>query len=210
MLTATLTSPEATETFAHLLARSLAPPALVTLRGELGTGKTTLVRDALRALGVDRVVASPSFTLAQSYEGAGGLRLHHLDLYRLGPGSDAALFAWDDYLDGSAITFVEWPEAGAAELPPADVEVLLGHRTLRSRFLELRAAPEVEGRLATAMTAAGIGDIVLIPGESAGASPASPPTGPSSMAGPASPTTASASPTTAPAAALPADQRTAT
>ena len=77
------------------------PPALVTLRGELGTGKTTLVRDVLRALGVEGVVASPSFTLAQSYEGAGGLRLHHLDLYRLGRGADAALFAWEDYLDGS-------------------------------------------------------------------------------------------------------------
>ena len=114
MLTATLNSPEATGVFAHLLAASLAPPALVTLRGELGTGKTTLVRDILRTLGVEGVVASPSFTLAQSYEGAGGLCLHHLDLYRLGPGADAALFAWEDYLDGSSLTFVEWPEAGAA------------------------------------------------------------------------------------------------
>ena len=48
-------------------------------------------------------MASPSFTLAQSYEGAGGLRLHHLDLYRLGRGADAALFAWDDYLDDAAL-----------------------------------------------------------------------------------------------------------
>ena len=81
-----------------LLAVALAPPALVTLRGDLGTGKTTLVREVLRALGVEGVVASPSFTLAQSYEGADGLRLHHLDLYRLSPGADAGLFAFDDYL----------------------------------------------------------------------------------------------------------------
>jgi len=158
MLTATLTSPEATGTFARLLAVRLAPPALVTLRGDLGTGKTTLVRDVLRARGVAGVVASPSFTLAQSYEGAGGLRLHHLDLYRLGPGADAALFAFDDYLDEAALTFVEWPEAGAAELPPADVDVLLEHRTPESRELTLRAAPVVEEALAAAMTAAGIAD----------------------------------------------------
>jgi tRNA threonylcarbamoyladenosine biosynthesis protein TsaE len=164
MLTATLTSPEATGVFAHLLAASLAPPALVTLRGELGTGKTTLVRDILRTLGVEGVVASPSFTLAQSYEGAGGLCLHHLDLYRLGPGADAALFAWEDYLDGFSLTFVEWPEAGAAELPPADVDVLLSHRTPLSRGLALRAAPAVEQTLAAAMTAAGIDGVVLAPG----------------------------------------------
>ncbi|HUK76547.1 MAG TPA: tRNA (adenosine(37)-N6)-threonylcarbamoyltransferase complex ATPase subunit type 1 TsaE [Thermoleophilia bacterium] len=162
MLTATLTSPEATGTFARLLADRLVAPALVTLRGELGTGKTTLVRDAFRALGVEGVVASPSFTLAQSYEGAGGLRLHHLDLYRLGAGADAALFAFDDYIDDAALTFVEWPEAGAAELPPADVDVLLEHRTLDSRGLELRAATVLEAALAAAMTAAGIDDACAV------------------------------------------------
>ena len=123
MLTATLTSPEATGIFACLLAAKLGPPALVTLRGELGTGKTTLVRDVLRALGVERVVTSPSFTLAQSYEGRAGLRLHHLDLYRLGAGADVALFAWEDYLDDLSVTFVEWPEAGAA----ASISTCAGH-----------------------------------------------------------------------------------
>jgi tRNA threonylcarbamoyladenosine biosynthesis protein TsaE len=167
MLTATLTSPEATATFAHLLAARLAAPALVTLRGELGTGKTTLVRDALHKLGVEGVVASPSFTLAQSYEGAGGLRLHHLDLYRLGPGADAALFAWEDYLDGSSLTFVEWPEAGAAELPPADVEVVLSHRTPGSRGLELHAAAALEEALAAELGAAGIDDVRLASGAAA-------------------------------------------
>jgi tRNA threonylcarbamoyladenosine biosynthesis protein TsaE len=166
MLTATLASPEATGRFARLLAAGLAPPALVTLRGELGTGKTTLVRDILHALGVEGVVASPSFTLAQSYEGAAALRLHHLDLYRLGPGADVTLFAWEDYLDGSSLTFVEWPEAGAAELPPADVDVALSHRTPDSRGLELRAAPGLEAALAAEMTAAGIDDVRLSPGTS--------------------------------------------
>jgi tRNA threonylcarbamoyladenosine biosynthesis protein TsaE len=164
MITATLTSPEATGAFARLLAARLVPPALVTLRGELGTGKTTLVREALAARGVERVVASPSFTLAQTYEGAGGLRLHHLDLYRLAPGADVELFAWEDYLEGRSITFVEWPEAGAAELPPADVDVLLTHRSPDSRGLQMMAAASLERSLADALrrsraATAGIGDV---------------------------------------------------
>jgi len=138
------------------LAEAMADTPVVLLNGARQTGKTTLVRDLLRTLGVEGVVASPSFTLAQSYDGHGGLRLHHLDLYRLGPGADAALFAWEDYLDGASLTFVEWPEAGAAELPPADVDVLLTHRTPESRGLELRAAPGLERALADEMTAAGI------------------------------------------------------
>jgi len=163
MLTATLTSPEATGGFARLLAGTLSPPSLVTLRGELGTGKTTLVRHVLRVLGVDGVVASPSFTLAQTYEGRGGLRLHHLDLYRLAPGADVELFAWEDYLDGASLTFVEWPEAGAAELPPADVDVLLTHRTLESRGLQLRAEARSEAALAAGLTAvAGVEDVRVV------------------------------------------------
>ena len=164
MITATLTSPEATGGFARLLAAGLRPPALVTLRGELGTGKTTIVRDAFEALGVDRVVASPSFTLAQSYEGSAGLRLHHLDLYRLAPGADVELFAWEDYLDGGALTFVEWPEAGAAELPPADVDLLLTHRSLECRGLALRAAPDVEAALADGLASVpGVQDVERVP-----------------------------------------------
>ena len=163
MLTATLTSPEATGGFARLLAARLTPPALVTLRGDLGTGKTTIAREVFEALGVERVVASPSFTLAQSYEGTGRLRLHHLDLYRLAPGADVELFAWEDYLDGDALTFVEWPEAGAAELPPADVDLLLTHRTLESRGLALRAARAFESALATELAAMpGVEDVALI------------------------------------------------
>ncbi len=162
MLTATLTSPDATGTFASLLAVALVPPALVALRGDLGTGKTTLVREVLHALGVEGVVASPSFTLAQSYEGTDGLRLHHLDLYRLSPGADAGLFAFDDYLGDAALTFVEWPEAAAAELPAADVDVLLSHRTLESRGLTLRAAAAFEAALGAALRAAGgFGDVMV-------------------------------------------------
>ena len=158
MIAATLTSPAVTGRLARALAPLLQPPALVTLQGDLGTGKTTLVRGLLRALGVRSVVTSPSFTLAQSYRGRGGIALHHLDLYRLGPGADVELFAWDDYVGPQALVFVEWPEAGATQLPPADVAVRLAHRGLRSRDLELTAAPELEKKLLVALRAAGVAD----------------------------------------------------
>ena len=111
----------------------LQPPALVTIEGDLGTGKTTLVRELLRARGVRGAITSPSFTLAQSYRGRDGEQLHHLDLYRLSRGADVDLFAWDDYLGPRAITLVEWPAAGSEVLPAADVALELEHRTRQSR-----------------------------------------------------------------------------
>ena len=129
---------------------------LVTLEGELGTGKTTLVRAALRALGVRGAITSPSFTMAQTYVGRGGTRLHHLDLYRLAPGDDAALFAWSDYLDDGSIVFVEWPEAAATELPVADVAVSLAHDTLTSRTARVLARPALAPALVAGLAGAGI------------------------------------------------------
>ena len=77
----------ATGCLGRALGRLLRPPALVTLAGELGTGKTTLVRAAFGRRACAAPVVSPSFTIAQSYRGRRGLRLHHLDLYRLSAGS---------------------------------------------------------------------------------------------------------------------------
>ena len=98
MVALTLASPAQTRKLARVLALQLRPPMLLTVEGDLGTGKTTLVREVLRARGVRGAITSPSFTLAQSYHGREGEQLHHLDLYRLSRGADAELFAWDDYL----------------------------------------------------------------------------------------------------------------
>ena len=156
MLSLTLTSPAATRRFARVLAGVLEPPCLVTIEGDLGTGKTTMVREILRARGVRGAVTSPSFTLAQSYRGRAGETLHHLDLYRLSRGADVDLFAWEDYLGGDAITFVEWPAAGSEALPPADVRIVLAHRTLRSRTAELHADALLERRVADAVDLEGM------------------------------------------------------
>ena len=100
--------PRATEELGARLAAGLAPGDVVLVTGELGSGKTTLIRGACRALGITRPVVSPTFTIGRRY--AGPVAVSHLDLYRLTDlgGEDPALL--DDYLTPDAIAFVEWPE----------------------------------------------------------------------------------------------------
>ena len=163
MIAFTLASPAQTRKLARVLAFRLHPPMLLTVEGDLGTGKTTLVREVLRARGVRGAITSPSFTLAQSYHGRDGEQLHHLDLYRLSSGADAELFAWDDYLGADAVTFVEWPAAGTDALPAPDVRIELDHRTLRSRTARLSGSAKFE-----AAVAAGAAEQGIAPGEAAG------------------------------------------
>ncbi len=156
MITLTLASPAQTRKLARVLAARLRPSALVTVEGDPGTGKTTPVREVLRARGVRGAITSPSFTLAQTYHGRDGEVLHHLDLYRLSRGADAELFAWDDYLGSEAITFVEWPAAGSDALPSADLRIHLEHRTLNSRGARLSGESTFETDVAGAVTEAGL------------------------------------------------------
>jgi tRNA threonylcarbamoyladenosine biosynthesis protein TsaE len=110
------TSAAETEALGAALARELAPGDVVLLSGELGAGKTTFVRGALRALGVTGPVTSPTFTLASRYAGE-RVEISHLDLHRLAGApdeEDEALLA--DEAAAHRITFVEWPEMGG-ELP---------------------------------------------------------------------------------------------
>lgn len=129
MPTTTETSgPHETEALAAQLARRLRAGDVVLVSGELGAGKTTFVRGACRALGVDGPVTSPTFTIARRYDGA--VPISHLDLYRLGDlaDEDPALLA--DELAEDRVAFVEWPEVGApAGLDPGRVaaRVLLEH-----------------------------------------------------------------------------------
>ncbi len=118
--------PADTAALGELLADVLAPGDLVLLRGELGAGKTTLVRAVAGALGVEGPVTSPTFTVAQRYAGR-GVELAHMDAYRLaGPDAEEAeLLA--DAVAGEAIAFVEWPDAILEALPPARFEVELRH-----------------------------------------------------------------------------------
>jgi tRNA threonylcarbamoyladenosine biosynthesis protein TsaE len=117
-------SPEETEAVAGRLAERLAPGDVVLVSGELGTGKTTFVRGACRALGVTGRVTSPTFTIGHRYRGAPDVS--HLDLYRFRGLSAAEWGDLEPYFD-DAVVFVEWPEAGSGTLPSERAHVRLEH-----------------------------------------------------------------------------------
>jgi tRNA threonylcarbamoyladenosine biosynthesis protein TsaE len=119
----TLSAPE-TEAFGALLAGLLRPGDVVLVRGELGAGKTTLVRGACRSLGIEEPVTSPTFTVGHLYRGT--TVVAHLDLYRFIGLSDAEWGDLEPYFEDT-IAFVEWPDAGLAALPPARVSLVLEH-----------------------------------------------------------------------------------
>jgi len=123
-------SPGETEEIAARLARDLVVGDVVAVSGELGSGKTTFVRGACRALGVTAPVTSPTYTIGHRYEGDPDVS--HLDLYRF---TDVSAAEWGDlepYFD-DAIVFVEWPEAARRGLPPVRVSVRLEHVDEHSR-----------------------------------------------------------------------------
>lgn len=110
------------EALAEDLAGFLRPGDVVVLAGEVGTGKTTFVRTAARALGVRERVTSPTYQLARGYAGNVGGRevaVNHLDLYRIEGLEDRDALEMDDYLDPEAVTFIEWadPALGLLEDP---------------------------------------------------------------------------------------------
>jgi tRNA threonylcarbamoyladenosine biosynthesis protein TsaE len=103
-------TPEETEGLGHELARNLAPGDVVLVEGELGAGKTTFIRGAVRALGVTTPVTSPTFTIGQRYRGS--VPVAHLDLFRLEDldAEDPDLLS--EYVRPDTIAFVEWPSHG--------------------------------------------------------------------------------------------------
>jgi len=127
-------SPDETEAVAATLAAVLEPGDVVTVSGELGSGKTTFVRGACRALGVTDPVTSPTYTIGHRY--AGRVPVAHLDLYRFTAVSPAEWGDLEPYFEGT-IAFVEWPEAAGEELPDPRVRVRLRHRDLVHRLVEL-------------------------------------------------------------------------
>jgi|TARA_Y100000991_G_scaffold55534_1_gene40585 tRNA threonylcarbamoyladenosine biosynthesis protein TsaE len=98
--------------------------ALVALEGDLGAGKTTLVRGILRALGFSGAVKSPTYTLLEPYN-LGGLDLYHFDLYRLESAEELEFVGFEEILDGPGIKLFEWPQRGAGWLPTPDLLVRL-------------------------------------------------------------------------------------
>jgi tRNA threonylcarbamoyladenosine biosynthesis protein TsaE len=150
---------DATEVAGARLARELRGGMVVTLSGDLGAGKTTLVRGALRALGWAGPVKSPTYTLVEHYRFS-SLYFYHFDFYRLTDPVEWATGGFAEYFRPDAVCVIEWPERVAAELPPADLAIILayaGDDALVGRTMTLWAGTEAGARCLTAMTTDQIG-----------------------------------------------------
>jgi tRNA threonylcarbamoyladenosine biosynthesis protein TsaE len=106
--------------------RASTPPLVVGLTGELGAGKTTLVRAICRGLGVTDDVTSPTFTLVHRYSSPRGV-VYHVDLYRLRGPFELTNIAWDEMVAEDAVTLIEWPERAGERMPPMHVSIGLQH-----------------------------------------------------------------------------------
>ncbi|MDO8300616.1 tRNA (adenosine(37)-N6)-threonylcarbamoyltransferase complex ATPase subunit type 1 TsaE [Lacisediminimonas sp.] len=127
-LTFHLPDESATQELGAALAKVLAPGLLFYLHGELGAGKTALVRAMLHAAGHAGHVRSPTYTLAEPYTvqiGGKPVDVIHFDLYRMSSPEEFLDAGFRDYFNHQTICLVEWPEKGEAVLPPADIDVFL-------------------------------------------------------------------------------------
>lgn len=121
----TTTDADTTEALGAGIANLLGPGDIVLLRGDLGAGKTTLVRGAARALGVEGPVTSPTFTIANQY--AGRVPVAHLDAWRLGDPDDEELGLALEAIGDEGVAFIEWPDSIEGGLPDPRVRVDIDH-----------------------------------------------------------------------------------
>jgi tRNA threonylcarbamoyladenosine biosynthesis protein TsaE len=119
-----LNTAQETEQFGAELWQLLPAKAVVFLHGDLGAGKTTLVRGFLRAGGYTGAIKSPTYTLVEEYNCAGQL-VFHFDLYRLTEPEELEWIGIHDYFSQNSLCFIEWPSKGAGVLPAPDYEIRL-------------------------------------------------------------------------------------
>ncbi len=132
-----LNSAEVAQAFGERWAADLQGGEVITLSGVLGAGKTQLVKGLARGLGYRGQVTSPTFTLVNEYVG-GRLPLYHIDLYRIKTAEEAVAFGIEDYLPGSGVTVIEWPEKIEALLPDGTQQWDLHVASLTERVIQRR------------------------------------------------------------------------
>ncbi len=135
-----LADAEATEAFGACLYRAMVSGAVIYLEGQLGAGKTTLVRGFLQEAGVSGRIKSPTYTLVETYV-TPSMKVAHFDLYRLQDPEELEWIGFRDYLQKESVCFVEWPEKGRGFLPPADLIIRIECQD-QGRRIELKAESE--------------------------------------------------------------------
>ncbi len=148
-----LSDSAATEALGRRLAVCRQPGTLIFLEGDLGAGKTTLVRGYLRGLGHQGAVKSPTYTLVEPYD-IDGLRLHHLDLYRVADPEELEWIGIRDLFDADSICLIEWPQRGAGMLPDPDLSIRLSIAGGGRRAELIPASPHGEAMIQCLSTTA--------------------------------------------------------
>ena len=130
-------SEEETASFAKAVAEVLAHPAVITLEGDLGAGKTVFSRNLAHALGVEGPISSPTFNIVQEYEIESGV-LYHMDLYRISDDEEAIAFGIDEYLNREdAVCLIEWPSRLSWLLPEDLYSIQIEHVSETQRLIKL-------------------------------------------------------------------------
>ncbi len=133
----------AMEAIGGKLANACPKGSILHLNGELGVGKTTLVRGFLRALGHTGKVKSPTYTIVEPYQIDELTSIYHFDFYRLGEPEELDYLGIRDYLENKSICIIEWPEKGGDFTPPPDVEIQISYQHTNNRLLEIKANTEI-------------------------------------------------------------------
>lgn len=134
-----LKNTEETEQFGAELWILLPSKCLVFLQGDLGAGKTTLVRGFLRAAGFTGAVKSPTYNLVEEYS-IGDRKIFHFDLYRLADSEELEWIGINDYFDEECVCFIEWPDKGQGFLPKPDSVITLSQEAT-GRTVEMKIMP---------------------------------------------------------------------
>ena len=115
-------------------------PISIHLSGDLGAGKTTLVKEVLNCLGIENFINSPTFTLIEPYE-INDLKIFHIDLYRVEKITELSAIGLEEYLqEANSINFIEWPEKGSGFLKEPDIAISLDHRSETTRKCEVQTS----------------------------------------------------------------------
>lgn len=137
LATILLRKPVEVPEIARLILDSYTDRRVFALKGDLGAGKTTLIKGFCQALGVTEQTSSPSFAIVNEYHTGSGEHVYHFDLYRLRSSDELDGIGFVEYVDGGAYCFVEWPELAMKALPPEAVVIEISTSPNSTRTLRI-------------------------------------------------------------------------